>query len=164
MRKLLAVLLVHAGDVVSVDRPGDALWGGEAPIDRSSAVHNLVYRLRVIVRSAGAGDTVRVVTRAPGYVLEVDGADVDSTRFAGLVETARDRLHESPQVAAALLDEALSLWRGPAFAEFADEEPVRAEAARLEELRRAAAADRVDAAIALDRHDEAIGMLEPLRA
>ena len=164
VRKLLAVLLVHAGDIVSVDRLGDALWGGEAPIDRSSAVHNLVYRLRMIVRSAGAADTVRVVTRAPGYVLEVNGAEVDSTRFAELVETARDRLHEAPQMAAALLDEALSLWRGPAFAEFADEEFVRAEAGRLDELRGAAAADRVEAAIALGRHDEAIGMLEPLRA
>ena len=52
----------------------------------------------------------------------------------------------------------------PAFAEFADEEFVRAEAGRLDELRGAAAADRVEAAIALGRHDEAIGMLEPLRA
>ena len=73
-------------------------------------------------------------------------------------------MNEVPAEAADLLDEALALWHEPAFGEFGDEEFVRAEVARLEELRRTATLDRVEAALALGRHDEAIRRLEPVLA
>ncbi len=164
IRRLLALLVVRAGSVVSVDRLADVLWDGQSPADPTSAVHNLVSRLRSVIRSAGCEAAVRIVTRAPGYLLEVADGELDCARFTQLAEQARERLRAAPQAAATLLDEALALWRGPAYAEFAEEEFAQAEAARLEELRLGAAADRVDAALALSRLSEAISLLEPLLA
>ena len=164
VRRLFAMLLVHAGEVVSVDRLSDGLWTREMPADPTSAVHNLVSRLRTAVRSAGAADTVRILTRAPGYLLEVTSGDVDSGRFGELVDAARARLDKVPSEAADLLDQAMALWHGPAFAEFGDEEFASIEVARLEELRRAATMDRIEAALALGAYDEAIGRLEPVLA
>ncbi len=164
IRRLLALFVVEAGNVVSVDRLAEVLWGTQQPADPTSAVHNLVSRLRSIIRTAGCKQSVRIVTRPPGYLLEVADGELDSTKFTQLVDQARERLGAAPGAAAALLDEALALWRGPAYAEFADEEFARAEAVRLEGLRMGAAADRVDAALALGRPEEAIGLLEPLLA
>jgi predicted ATPase/DNA-binding SARP family transcriptional activator len=164
IRRLLALLVVEAGNVVSVDRLADVLWGTQQPADPTSAVHNLVSRLRGIIRSTGCEQAVRIVTRPPGYLLEVADGALDSADFTQLVDQARTRISAAPGAAAALLDEALALWRGPAYAEFADEEFARAAAVRLEELRMGAAADRVDAALALGRPEEAIGLLEPLLA
>ena len=164
VRRLFAVLLVHAGEVVSVDRLADVLWGRELPADPTSAVHNLVSRLRTAIRSARAADIVRILTSAPGYVLELDPGCVDSHRFVQLVEGARGLLDEAPSQAAGLLDEAMALWHGPPFAEFGDEEFANTEVARLEELRRAALMERIDAALAIGAHDEAIRRLEPVLA
>lgn len=164
MRRLLALLVVGVGSVVSVDQLAHVLWGDQRPADPTSAVHNLMSRLRAIIRSAGCDDAITVVTRPPGYLLDVACDELDCTRFTQLVDQARERLGETPQAAAALLDEALALWRGPAYAEFAEEEFAEAAAAQLEELRYSATADRIDAALALGRPDEAIGMLEPLLA
>jgi predicted ATPase/DNA-binding SARP family transcriptional activator len=164
MRRLLALLVVGAGNVVSVDRLAHVLWGDQPPADPTSAVHNLVSRLRAIIRSSSCDHAVKIVTQPPGYLLDMVGGDLDCTRFTQLVDQAREQLGETPQTAAALLDEALALWRGPAYAEFATEEFAEAAAAQLEELRLGATADRIDAALALGRPDEAIGMLEPLLA
>jgi len=164
IRRLLALLVVEAGNVVSVDRLADVLWGIQQPADPTSAVHNLVSRLRGMIRSAGCEQAVGIVTRPPGYLVEVADGQLDSAEFTRLVDQAREHLGAAPAVAAALLDEALALWRGPAYAEFADEEFARAQACRLEELKMGATADRVDAALALGRPDEAIGLLEPLLA
>ncbi len=90
------------------------------------------------VRAAGCDGGARLLTRAPGYLLDVDGDQVDIVRFERLVRAAGS---QPPEQAAALLEEALSLWRGPAYAEFADEEFARADATRLEELRLAAGSD-----------------------
>lgn len=117
-----------------------------------------------MIRSAGCEQAVGIVTRPPGYLLEVADGQLDSAEFTRLVDQAREHLGAAPAVAAALLDEALALWRGPAYAEFADEEFARAQACRLEKLKMGATADRVDAALALGRPDEAIGLLEPLLA
>ncbi len=164
MRRLLALLVVGAGSVVSVDQLAHVLWGDQPPADPTSAVHNLVSRLRAIIRTSGCDHAVKVVTRPPGYLLDVADGELDCTRFTQLVDQAHARLGETPQAAAALLDEALALWRGPAYAEFAGEEFAQTAAARLEELRLGATTDRIDAALALGRPDEAIGMLEPLLA
>lgn len=164
IRRLLAILVTEAGNVVSIDRLADVLWGTQQPADPTSAVHNLVSRLRAVVRSCSCKQAVRIVTRPPGYLLEVADGELDSAEFVRLVHQARGRISAAPAAAAALLDEALALWRGPAYAEFTDEDFTRADAIRLEELRLGAAADRVEAALALGRTDEALGLLEPLLA
>ena len=164
LRRLLALLAVRAGEVVSVDRIADAVWGDGLPSNVDGAVHNLVSRLRAALKRAGGDDGgVAVLTRAPGYLLQVGRDALDATSFEDLLVEARAATgagrHED---AVRLLDEALALWRGPAYAEFTDEDFARAEAARLDDLRTGALEDRVDAALSLGRPGDAIMRLEAL--
>lgn len=163
LRRLLAVLAVRAGQVVSVDRIADAVWGDEPPAHIDGALQNLVSRLRAAL--GANGDGVALLTRAPGYVLHAPRDAVDATRFEDLAAQAAGAA-EAGEVrdAAALLDAALALWCGPAYAEFADEDFARAEAVRLEELRTAAVEDRIDAALVLGHHDQVVPRLEALVA
>jgi peptide/nickel transport system substrate-binding protein len=148
-RALLAVLLLHRGEVVSVDRLVDELWGEQPPPTAAKNVQGYVARLRRVL-----GDGA-LVTHAPGYALRVDA--LDAGRFQALVEEAR---HEEPAVAAPRLEEALALWRGPALADFAYEAFAQDEIRRLEELRFSALEDRVEADLALGRHEEVVAELE----
>src|SRR3954471_9286017 len=112
-RRLLAVLLADAGRVVPVDRLVDAVWSGDgAPDGASRTARTYVSRLR-----AALGDGF-VVTREPGYLIDVRAARFDRASFEDLVAEAR---RTPPAVAVAAYDSALAQWRGPAFAEFADE-------------------------------------------
>lgn len=161
-RTLLAVLLAEAGKVVSVDTLADALWGDAQPADPRNAIQTYVARLREKL-----GDDAPVVTRAPGYALEVEAEQVDALRFEALLGQSRRRRDE-PAVVRDLLDEALSLWRGPAYAEFPDGVP-RTEALRLAEQRLAAVEERAAARLALGEAADLVGELdaavaeEPLR-
>src|SRR3954462_5501607 len=83
-RALLALLLVHAGEVVSRDRLIDELWSGAPPASAAQSLDVYVSRLRRALREAGAAD--QLVTRAPGYMLA--GADTDAARFEALLDEA----------------------------------------------------------------------------
>jgi len=121
-RSLLASLLARAGAVVSVDSLVDLVWPEDPPQDPVAALHNQVSRLRRALPFAA------IETAAPGYRLAVGPDDVDSRRFDRLV---RADTAGSPS-------EALSLWHGAAYAEFAESPVARFEAIRLEEARRQA--------------------------
>jgi ABC-type transport system substrate-binding protein/DNA-binding SARP family transcriptional activator/streptogramin lyase len=152
-RALLAVLLLRAGEVVSVDTLVDELWGEQPPATAAKNVQVYVARLR-----RALGDGV-FVTQAPGYALRVDREQLDAARFQALVEEAR---LEEPARAAPRLEEALALWRGPPLADFAYEAFAQDEIRRLEDLRLAALEDRIEADLALGRHEAVIGELESL--
>ena len=155
-RRLLAVLLADAGKVVSVDRLVEAVWSGDpAPEGAARTTRTYVSRLRTAL-----GDGF-VVTREPGYLIDVTGAEFDRDSFDELVVQAR-RLE--PAASVERYDEALGRWQGQAFAEFAEEWWARPEATRLEELRLVAAEERIDALLALDRHVEAVPDLDGLAA
>lgn len=154
-RTLLAALLVHAGDVVSVDALAEALWGDDPPGEPRNAIQTYVARLRDTL-----GEDVPLVTSSPGYVLEVTPEQVDALRFERLLNEALRR-SQQPLVARKLLDEALGLWRGPAYAEFADG-VARAEALRLAERRRVAVEERAAARLALGEAAVLVGELEGL--
>jgi DNA-binding SARP family transcriptional activator len=79
-RALLALLLVHAGEVVSTDRLVDELWGED---DRGGAVHALQSAVSRLRRALGPEGS-RLVARAPGYVLQVEEGELDAHRFEGL--------------------------------------------------------------------------------
>src|SRR3712207_5209500 len=108
LRRMLAALLVSAGEVVSVDRLAAAVWGEQLHADPTNAVQILVSRLRRVL-----GPDPALLTRAPGYLLTAGRADADE--FARMAAEARTE--GRPQRAVELLDQALRLWRGPAFAE-----------------------------------------------
>lgn len=131
-RAVLARLLVARGAVVPVDRIIDDLWGGEQPAQAIAAIQTFVARLRRVIepdRAPRQPATV-LVTAPPGYALRA--RFVDAWRFEQLVNEAADL---PVGTAEARWDEALALWQGPAFGEFADEHWARAEAELLEELR-----------------------------
>ena len=86
-RALLAILLIHAGEVVSADRLIEELWGSGLPGHPSNALQVVVSRVRKALEvSAGPS---RLVTRKPGYVLDVGPGELDAGRFGRLVEEAR---------------------------------------------------------------------------
>jgi DNA-binding SARP family transcriptional activator len=152
-RSLLAVLLLNANQVVSADRLIDVLWGDAPPPTAAKGIQVHVSRLR---KELGDG---RVVTRPPGYVVQVDPSELDLTRFERLVDEAS---RAEPAGAAHKLREALALWRGRALADLAYEPFAQTDIARLEELRLAALEQRIDADLAGGRHAELVGELDAL--
>ena len=161
-RSVLALLLVHAGEVMSADRLIDALWGERAPADAPMALQAHVSRLRRALEPHAV-----IATRPPGYVVD-PGLRLDAERFAALHESGRAAFAAADFAGAeAHLAEALGLWRGRALADLEDE-PWAQEAARhLEEARLTALEDHVDAQLALGRADlpELVVLVEehPLR-
>jgi DNA-binding SARP family transcriptional activator len=158
-RALLAVLLLHPNEVVSADRLIDELWGAHSPERATGALRVNVSRLRKTLPQ----DVL--TTRSPGYVIRVEPEQLDLHRFERLVDEGRSLLARGlPADASERLREALSLWRGPPLADFAYESFAQTAIARLEEIRLAALELRIDADLALGRHDELVGELEALVA
>ncbi len=165
-RALLALLLVHAGHLVSTDRIVEDLWHGDPPTDASAAVQVQVSRLRQVLAAGGTdGGSPLLESRKPGYVLHVGGDDLDAARFERLVDDGRRATADArPEAAAARLTEALALWRGAALADFADEPFAVAEAARLEELRLTAWEERAEAELVLGHHAKLVAGLAQMAA
>lgn len=154
---LLALLLVHSGEVVSRDRLVNQLWPEPPPASAGRSLDAYISRLRRAFREAGAAAVID--TRVPGYLLRA--VDLDAREFGVRVAAAGGA---DPAVAAPALRQALALWRGQAYSEFSDAPWAREESMRLEELRRAALAARIDADLALGRHAALVGELELLTA
>jgi DNA-binding SARP family transcriptional activator/WD40 repeat protein len=159
-RALLALLVLNANRFVARDQIVDGIWGDDPPATASPGVKVYVSRLRKLL--AQNGEAPRVVTRSHGYMLEVDPNLVDLDRFEQLLRAGRGQLAAGDADSARkTLRKALSLWRGPALADLAGAVPfARDQRERLEELRLAALEDRIEADLAVGRHDDAIGELE----
>ena len=140
--RVLAALLVHAGAPVSVDALVEAAWDADVPADPRAALYTVVSRLRGLL-----GDHV-LSTEPDGYRIDVAADSVDAMRFERLCRTAAT---VGPEQAAVLLDEGLGLWRGPAYAEFAEHDFAAVDAQRLELLR--ADAQEEQARVALELGD-----------
>jgi DNA-binding SARP family transcriptional activator len=158
-RALFAALLLHPNQVVAAERLIDELWGEDSPERAAAALRVNVSRLR----KALPPDVL--TTRSPGYVIRVEPDELDLHRFERLVDEGRSLLARGLAAEASeRLCDALSLWRGPALADFAYESFAQAAIARLEEIRLAAVELRIEADLALGRHDELVGELEALVA
>ncbi len=152
-RTLLAALIAHPDRVVSVSVLADALWPLDPPRSEHRGVQTVVSRLR---RALGAY-RADVITEADGYPLAVTASNTDLVRFDERIVHARD---EPPQSALDVLDDALALWRGPAFGSFADMPVVQLEAIRLDQQRLNTAEDRFQLLLDLGRYPAAIPELE----
>jgi predicted ATPase/DNA-binding SARP family transcriptional activator len=128
LRRLLILLALEPGRVVTASRLVDGLWGDEPPAAAANALQALVSRLR------RAAPELPVESRPAGYRLAIAPDDVDVPRFERLAAAGRAQLRDDPAGAAATLRAALALWRGPALADVADAEFARAPIARLTEL------------------------------
>jgi DNA-binding SARP family transcriptional activator/tetratricopeptide (TPR) repeat protein len=158
-RALLALLVLHAGKVVSRDQLIDDLWHGEPPAAAETTLRSHISRLR---SALGAS---RLLSRAPGYSLVLAPEELDAARCERLLKDGRDALAQGrPSTAADRLRSAVGLWRGPALADVAYEPFAQAEIGRLEELRHAIVEERIEADLALARHADVVGELEALVA
>jgi DNA-binding SARP family transcriptional activator/predicted negative regulator of RcsB-dependent stress response len=166
-RIVLAVLLLHANRVVPVNVLMDALWDEAPPPSARATLQGYVKQLR---HKGGAGVGGRVVTRSPGYLLSVGAGELDLDVFTELCDRARSAAAAGEWAgAAALLEEALGLWRGDPLADVPSAWVQQAEVPRLAELRMRAVQARVEADLRLGRHGELVAELrglvggEPLR-
>ena len=150
VRTLLAHLLVHCGETVPADRLIEDLWGERLPADPRGALQARVSQLRRVLDDAEPGTRELVASQPPGYRLNVPAAAVDAGRFADSLERAR--AEADPRARATLLDDALTLWRGPAYADVADALFARPSAIRLDEQRLAAVEERAEALLELGEH------------
>ena len=156
-RAVLAALLLHPNETLSSERLIDELWGEQPPATALKTLQVHVSRLRKTL----APDVL--VTREHGYQLQLEPDQLDASRFERLLDDGREALSAAdPGKALTSLDTALSLWRGPALADFPYEPFAQAEIARLEDLRVAAVEQLIEAKLALGRHGEVIGQLERL--
>lgn len=155
---LLARLLLDANQVVSIDRLVDGLWGETVPASAVKMVHIHVSQLRKTL-----GPEL-LLTRSPGYLLEVPADAIDAECFELLRERGRQALEAGQaERAAEDLRAALALWHGSALDGFTEDFAL-GEAARLEELRLLALEDRIEADLALGRHGALVPELEGLAA
>ena len=164
-RAVLALLLLEPNRVVSMDRLAEDVWGGNPPQGWARTLQTYVFHLRHALepdRSRGAAGGV-LVTRDHGYLLCVDRGHLDGALFQDGFTAGRAALEAGRYAEAAkTLRTALDLWRSPVLADLADYAFTRPEAARLEELRLAALEARIDADLALGRHDATTAELEQL--
>ncbi|MGH2704236.1 MAG: BTAD domain-containing putative transcriptional regulator [Actinomycetota bacterium] len=162
-RALLALLVLHAGEVVSAERLIDELWGESPPPTAGTVVQGLVSKLRKLLEPGrGKGEPAGIIeTLGPGYRLAVDPDDVDANRFKRLLDEARLLTGEARS---ATLATALRLWGGPPLADFTYEPFAQRAITALDELRLAAVEDRIDADLALGRHGEVVAEIEGLVA
>ena len=160
------LLLIHANQTLSSERLIDELWGEQPPASAAKTLQVHISRVRKALGQPAGGDGDGVVlTREHGYELRVDSGGVDALRFERLVDEARGELAAGRvDRAASLLEEALSLWRGPPLAEFAYERFAQAEIAPLDELRVGALEEFLEAKLALGGHAEVVGELGALIA
>ncbi|WP_411079505.1 AfsR/SARP family transcriptional regulator [Streptomyces sp. cmx-18-6] len=158
VRALLADLLANDGAPVSADRLIQDLWGDEPPGKPSGALQAKVSQLRRVLGRD------RVLRQPPGYRLRLDGGpdEVDAARFRALVTEARPL--QDPRARAALLTRALELWRGPAYADFADGPFVREAAQRLAEQRLSVLEEQAEARLEAGDHALLAGELAGLVA
>jgi DNA-binding SARP family transcriptional activator/streptogramin lyase len=161
-RSVLALLLLHANEVVSSDRLIEELWPEEPPPSAPKIVQAHVSRLRKALNGAGEGI---LLTRGHGYELRVEPDQLDVRRFQRLLDEGRAAINAGePASAGETLRHALNLWRGPPLADFAYDSFAQQEIARLEELQLAAIEERIEADLAVGRHDAVVQELEQLVA
>jgi DNA-binding SARP family transcriptional activator len=149
-RALVTRLLLDAGRAVSADALLEDVWGEQAPAAASATLQSHVSQLRKVL-----GD--RLERTAVGYVLRLDAASVDAREFEDMVGSGSSQIAAGDFEAAAwTLRQALRLWRGRALDEVADQPWARPEAERLEELRRVATEQLLEARLALGEHEHVV--------
>jgi DNA-binding SARP family transcriptional activator len=156
-RAVLALLLLHGNETLTRDVIIDELWGEHPPPTAAKVLQNCVSALRKELPP----DTIRTIAGAYGLTLEP--GELDRDRFEQMLAEGRAALEAAdPADAADQFRRALQLWRGAPLSDLSYERFAQDEITRLEELHVAALEDRIEAELALGRHDELVPELEGL--
>ena len=155
-RALLAVLLLHPGELLATDRLIDDLWGERVPPTAKDALQNYVSQLRKAI------GVESIVTRPPGYGLAVAPEQIDLGRFRLLVREARAASDNAAR--AGKLRDALALWRGQPLADLVYEPFAAVELPLLEDERLAAYKELLDSELELGRHGSIVDEIDSLSA
>ncbi|SFO92540.1 AfsR/SARP family transcriptional regulator [Actinomadura madurae] len=164
-RTVLAVLLVHANDLVGVDQLVDELWPHRPPAQARALVRGHVSRIRRTLRAGEAGRAAaeRIITRKPGYFLKVHDEELDLHVFEKLVADAReDERTRRVEHRLATLRRAHRLWRGAPFADVPPSHSIAATVGRLTELRLTTLEEMYDASLACGEDAEIVAELTEL--
>jgi DNA-binding SARP family transcriptional activator len=162
-RAMLAALLLHPNEVVSVGRLTDALWGDQPPPSAAANVKTYASQLRKAVD--GGLDRSRLLTRPPGYLFRVEPGELDLLAFETLTATGRSALARGDfELAARQLGEALSLWRGEVCADIALGPELDGARSRLDEHRMTVMEDCLEARLRRGEHRELVPELRGLVA
>ena len=162
---LLALMLLNANRGVSSECLTDTLWGGRSSAGADKRLQMAIARLRRALDLGGVRSDAALRTVGGGYLLAVEPGELDADVFETHVDEGTRALEAGePADAAALLREALAMWRGPVLADVAYEEFAQAEIRRLEEMRLAAVEARVEADLRLGEHAQLVAELEALTA
>ncbi|GGZ96906.1 BTAD domain-containing putative transcriptional regulator [Streptomyces bluensis] len=163
-RATLGHLLLHANEVVATSALMRALWAGEPPPTARKMLQNAVSALRGLLAAEDTEDTGGgpvLLTHAPGYLLRVDGDDLDLTTYRALADRGRADLAAGAWSSAArTLRAALDLWHGPVLADLAESGTDWPELRTLAQARSATREDLYEAELACGRH---LDVLEELR-
>ncbi|MGI5162410.1 BTAD domain-containing putative transcriptional regulator [Microbispora sp. CA-102843] len=157
-RLLLAILLCHANAVIPSDQLIDSLWGETPPRTARKNLQVYMSALRKIV-----GD--RISFQGWGYRISADREELDLLRFLELGRSGRAAVRSGDlATAAALLGDAVRMWRERPLEEFCHVPLVAAEVGRFTELFLSIYEDWVELEIELGRHVEALGSLDVVAA
>ena len=161
-RILLAVLALQPNRTVSTEQLVQALWGEDPPESAVKTLQTYVFQLRRLLATdrSDAGSDLAIVTDGRGYRLEVDPLSIDSERFERLVAEGRSASGPDAARAAAVLSDALALWRGEGPPDIGDDPVASTEVLRLGELRASAVDELVRIRLALGDAD---GVIPELR-
>ena len=163
-RALLVLLLLNVGRVVSTERLIDQLWDGTPPPQGAVTLRSYVSNLRQALGATGALGSA-LVTRGPGYLIDLPAESVDAMRLRTLTQTGRDLLRQGAVAdALATLDEAVGLWTGDPLAEVSDHQFAQSIVAQLTETYLAAMEGRFEAMLAAGRHADALPALDGFAA
>lgn len=160
-RTLLAVLLVAGGRLLPVEQLYGELWGETPPPTVGNSLQAHVYRLRRTLQQLSApGTGPQLVTRPSGYVLELNGATLDTGAFQRSIACARSHLHNDPVLAHAMFEDALALWQGDPLQDVVQGPMCRSVALQLKEEYLAAVEDRLSLGIDIADPVRTIGELK----
>jgi DNA-binding SARP family transcriptional activator len=158
-RALLAILLMHVGEIVPTERLIDLLWGERPPRTAAHSVQIYVSELRKALEPFAGGRLI--ATRPPGYQLDTEPQSIDAREFERLVEDGTRKLQSGDRAGgAAALRSALALWRGPALSDFTYEEFAQPYIRRLHDLHLDAIEELVDAELESGRTTEVLSLLD----
>ncbi|MEU7856216.1 BTAD domain-containing putative transcriptional regulator [Nonomuraea sp. NPDC049141] len=158
-RDLLALLALHANDVVTIDEIVDTLWGERPPRTCRNVVHVHIRRLRAALGHGPAGEPL--ISAGNGYTIRVDRGGIDAGRFSDLL--ARAQAEEPGSMEAyRLLDEALGCWRGRVLADAGERVRQHPATIALANRRLTAALAFADTALVLRLPEQPITLLRRL--